>query len=152
VSNPFTEIIREIERLKADVSRIKVQPAPAWVYLSAPLTSTSWDGDSFSTTAKTLIDLSAVFAVPAGVRAVLVKAVIQDSAQATNRCYIVLSPNSAAGSGPSVECGGLANNANAFATGTLTVPCDANGDIYYQIGASGAGTMVIYLQIWGYEL
>ena len=30
------------------------------------------------------------------------------------------------------------------------VPCDANGDIYYQIAASGTGTMDVNIQIWGY--
>ena len=43
------------------------------VFLTTPLTSTAWDEDSYSTTAKTLIDLSEVFGVPAGVKAVMVK-------------------------------------------------------------------------------
>jgi len=30
------------------------------------------------------------------------------------------------------------------------VPCDANGDIYYQINASGSGTMDVWIEIWGY--
>ena len=53
-----------------------------WVYLQAPLTSTSWDGDSFSTTAKTLIDLSAVFGVPANVKAIYARVFVNDSASA----------------------------------------------------------------------
>ena len=31
-------------------------------------------------------------------------------------------------------------------------PCDANGDIYYQIVASGTNTMDCWLEIWGYWL
>ena len=34
----------------------------------------------------------------------------------------------------------------------MVVPCDANGDVYYQIVASGTGTMDVHLQIWGYWL
>jgi len=36
------------------------------------------------------------------------------------------------------------------ARGMMIIPCDANGDIYYQITASGAGTMDVFVQIWGY--
>jgi hypothetical protein len=32
------------------------------------------------------------------------------------------------------------------------VPCDANGDVYYQIVASGTDTLDAILQIWGYFL
>jgi hypothetical protein len=31
------------------------------------------------------------------------------------------------------------------------VPCNADGDIYYQCVASGAGTMDVWIEIWGYE-
>ena len=34
----------------------------------------------------------------------------------------------------------------------MVVPCDANGDVYYLIAASGANTAAISLQIWGYWL
>jgi hypothetical protein len=34
----------------------------------------------------------------------------------------------------------------------VEVPCDANGDIYYQVLASGAGTFDIYLEVWGWVL
>lgn len=116
-------------------------------FLTTPLTSTSWDGDSFSTTAKTLIDLSAVFGVPAGVKAVLVLVLLQDSAAETSDCRIFLGPSNTAGVGPSVSCLPINDRYNRA---MLIVPCDANGDIYYQIVASGTGTMDIFLQIWGY--
>lgn len=121
-----------------------------WVFLDAALTSTSWDGDARSTEAKTLIDLSAVFAVPAGVKAVLAKATIRDSGSAaTATCGVRFAPNSTAGSYPfAVFCGGLTND--SYATGTGIVPCNSDGDIYYQTTASGAGTLDVTLEIWGY--
>ena len=120
-----------------------------WTFLTAPLTSTSWDGDSFSTTAKTKIDLSVVFGVPAGVKAVLVNIALRDSGSAANECLISLSPSSVAG-GLTARCSGIAND--KFVNACLTVPCDTNGDIYYEISASGAGTMDVFLQIYGYWL
>lgn len=125
-----------------------VAAARRFVPLLAQLSSTSWDGDSHSTTAKTLIDLSSVFGAPAGVRAVLCKVSIRDSGSAASDVYIILSPNNSAGQGPGVACSGLTND--AWAIENLTVPCNANGDIYYQIAASGANTLDVVLEIWGY--
>lgn len=120
------------------------------ILLTAPLVSTSWDGDSFSTAAKTLIDLSAVFGVPAGVKAVYVYAAIRDSGSAAGDAYLALAPNDTSGSGMHIDCSGQAND--SFERNNFIVPCDANGDIYYQIVATGASTMDIYLQIWGYVI
>ena len=119
------------------------------VFLTTPKTSTSWDGDAYSTTAKTKIDLSDVFGVPAGVKAVLVNIALRDSGSAANECNISLSPSSSVG-GMTARCSGIAND--KFVNACLTVPCDTNGDIYYEITASGTGTMDVYLQIYGYWL
>ena len=126
------------------------------VFLTAPITSTAWDGDAYSTTAKTLIDLSAVFttptAVPAGVKAVLVQVQCRDSASsgtATN--HFSISPSSSADVNAIVtRCNGMPNDYWASEAGIC--PCDANGDIYYQCAASGTNTLDVYLQIWGYWL
>ena len=120
------------------------------VFLTSQLTSTAWDGDAFSTTSKTLIDLSTVFGAPAGIKAVLCNVAVKDSASAANDCFLCLSPNASAFSGPKVACSGLANSKYGY--GEVVVPCDANGDIYYQIAASGSGTATIFLEIWGYWL
>jgi hypothetical protein len=119
-----------------------------FVPLAAPLTSTSWDGDARSTTGKTKIDLSAVFGAPAGVKAVLCDVAIRDSGSAAGDCYLVLSPNATSGSGLLTDCSGQAND--SWERDSLIVPCDANGDIYFQNAASDASTMDVYLTIWGY--
>jgi hypothetical protein len=121
------------------------------VPLTTALTSTSWDGDARSTEAKTKIDLSAVFGAPAGIKAVLCHVSIRDSDSSSGpRCYIILSPNNTAGEGQYCEITRLTDDTWRHAT--LLVPCDAAGDIYYQIEASGAGTMDVELEIWGYCL
>ena len=123
---------------------------PLFRPLQAPLTSTDWDGDGYSTTAKTPIDLSAVFGAPAGMKAVYVKTIIRDSGSAANDPFLVLGPTNGAGVGPETRADRVPNDILKY--DTMIVPCDANGDIYYQIGASGAGTMDVWIQIWGYWL
>lgn len=121
------------------------------VFLTTPLTSTSWDGDSFSTTAKTKIDLSSVFGAPAGIKGIFVKLVARDSGSSAGYCQLGLSPNST-DSSMAIQCylQGVANDVYVSANGI--VPCNANGDIYYQIVASGAGTLDAFIEIWGYWL
>lgn len=118
-----------------------------FVPLDAPLTSTEWDGDPYSTTSKTLIDLSVKFGAPAGIRAVLMRTAIRDSGSAANECVLFLAPNNTSLSGLATDCTGLPND--TYKRDTMIVPC-TGGDIYYQIAASGTGTMDVSLQIWGY--
>ena len=121
------------------------------VFLTAPLTSTAWDGDARSTTAKTKIDLSSVFGAPAGIKGIFVRLVARDSGSSAGYCQLGLSPNSTAGS-MAIQCylQGVANDVYISANGV--VPCDTNGDIYYQITASGTGTLDAFIEIWGYWL
>ena len=100
---------------------------------------------------KTKIDLSVVFGVPAGVKAVLVRLAARDSASYANAgLYISLSPTDAAGGAAILRPAGIVND--VYTDGMFIVPCDANGDVYYQIAASGTGTMEVFLKIWGYWL
>ena len=121
-----------------------------FVPLTTPLTSTSWDGDSFSTTAKTIIDLSAVFGLPAGVKAVDVFVNMRDSASTTTYSYMYLGANDTANVGKVFSCDNGKND--GLVPASATIPCDANGDIFYQVVASGAGTMDITIQINGYYI
>lgn len=154
--NNEQRLIDEIGKLKREVERLKrVEQVDSSligrpVFLTTPLTSTAWDGDSFSTTDKTLIDLSAVFGVPAGVRAVLAKIAIRDSGSAATSCRFELSGVSSGTNYSLTAQASPINDRYAYFNGI--VPCDANGDIYYNIIASGSGTMDIYLEIWGYWL
>ena len=153
-------LILDIAELKKRVSVLETQACPRWVWTSSPgwiggkngdpLTSVSWDGDAYSTTAKTLIDLSVVFGTPANIKAVSARIACRDSASvATNNLCVLISPNATDGASPVIaRPSGLVNDYFAEAEGIC--PCDANGDIYYQIAASGASTMDIYMQIWGY--
>lgn len=120
-----------------------------FIPLTTPLKSTSWDGDAYSTKAKTLIDLSSVFSAPAGIKAVLIALTIRDSGSASSDRWFLLSPNDTNFQGLGVTA--LPVN-DRFSRYSMTVPCNVDGDIYYQLSASGAGTMDVYVEIWGYWL
>ena len=147
----FERLVAEIEDLKRKVEQLSTVEGGKFVPLTTPLTSTAWDGDSFSTTAKTKIDLSAVFGVPAGVKAISVFIMAKDSGSLSGNCLFALSPNNTAGSYP-VACKmlGLPNDTYVHESGT--VPCDVNGDVYYQCLATGTGTLDVIIEIWGYFL
>lgn len=120
---------------------------PQWHYLQSPLTSTSWDGDTFSTTTPTLIDLSAVFGVPAGVNAILARVEASDSATwGTNNLYMALGPSYTYFY--ALTCRTFGGNVKN--TVAQPVPCNKDGDVYYRILASGSGTMSVLFQILGY--
>jgi len=119
-----------------------------YVPLTTPLTSTSWDGDARSTTAKTLIDLSTVFGVPPQIKAVLASVTVRDSSSASADVWMLLSPNNTAGAGVPISPAGLQDN--ALGRSQVVVPCSSNGDVYYQIQASGALTFDAWIEIWGY--
>ena len=118
--------------------------------LTTPLTSTNWDGDPYSdVSTPTKIDLSAVFGVPAGVKAVMVFLTARDSGSESNNVLVQLSPNNTPNESPVVLwLEGVPNDKRRSTTQVL--PCDSNGDIYYQIEASGTNTTDVWLEIWGY--
>ena len=152
MSNFDEKTVDRIKRLEREVERLRVKESGKFIALTTPLTSTAWDGDAFSTTAKTKIDLSVVFGVPAGVKAVLVQLLSRDSGSAnSNVIFFGVGPNDVDASCPVMSVSrGLPNDVIDYAVAIC--PCDANGDIYYQIVASGSGTMDCWIRIWGYWL
>lgn len=144
------KVVDRIKRLEREVERLRVKEKQVFVPLTTPLTSTSWNGGSFSTTAKTKIDLSEVFGVPAGIKAVLVKVSLRDSGSAATSCLFQLSGVSSGTKYSLTAQASPINDRYMYFNGI--VPCDANGDVYYQIYASGSATMDVYLEIWGYWL
>ena len=142
--------IESLEERIRFLNRLENKGGLVFTPLTTPLTSTGWDGDYYSTTEKTKIDLSAVFGVPAGVKAVYVRlASLDTGSYASTTTKVRLSPNNISGSGSLFSSSaGRANGRYEEAAGI--VPCDENGDIYYQITASGTNTTGIILEIWGY--
>ena len=150
MSNFDETMLKRLTKLEREVERLRVKESGKFIALTTQLTSTSWDGDSFSTTAKTKIDLSEVFGVPAGVKAVLVKGALRDSGSAATSCLFQLSGVSSGTKYSLTAQASPINDRYAYFNGI--VPCDDNGDIYYNIIASGTGTMDVFLEIWGYWL
>jgi len=75
---------------------------------------------------------------------------VRDEASAANDCMLILGPTNAAGVGEAFRCSGLAND--QYSSTRSWVPCDAAGDIYFQVVASGASTLDVWIDVWGYML
>ena len=142
------ELAQRIKNFERRLARSeKLDRGWSFVPLTTPLTSTDFDGDSFSTTAKTKIDLSAKFGVPAGIKAINLGVSIRDSGSLNTDCFLIFSPNNTAGQGIGATC---PRSNNAIYRSGINIPCDANGDIYYQVQASGAGTLNAWITVYGY--
>ena len=142
----LTKLEREVERLK-----VKERPAGGPVFLTSPLTSTAWDGDAHSSESPTKLDMSSVFAgyPTTAVKAVLLRIASRDSA-AVGTTGLEFSVGPAAGFPRvhrTIPVGG-----DVIASSLAIVPCDAAGDIYYYIAASGTNTLDAWIEVWGYWL
>ena len=118
-------------------------------YLTTPLTSTDWDGDAKSDAGPTKLDMSAVFTgyPPTPVKAVLLRIAARDDASiGTAGLYFSVGPSATYYYALQANPPG----ADVLASNTGICPCDANGDIYYKINASGSGTCDCWLEVWGY--
>ena len=142
MSNFDEKTVDRIKRLEREVERLRVKESGKFIALTTPLTSTSWDRDDKSTSDRAIVDLSAVFGVPAGVKAVLMT--IQTQADAIND-YIRCGPNSTYNY--ALTCRTTVASQIAHASGI--VPCDANGDVYCYPSGTVEGVQV---WIWGYWL
>lgn len=118
----------------------RTEEIPHFVWLVTPLTSTSWDGDAKAAADDGIIDLSAVFGVPANAKAVLVRMTARDE---TAGVVISLSPTGT----PQYALVVRTVVANAYDDASGWVPCDANGDIYFYIADEVDN---LFLEIWGY--
>jgi len=111
------------------------------VPLAAPLTSTSWDGDPKTSANRGIIDLSAVFGAPAGVKAVSVWMLTTCDA-ATKQVHLCTTSDLATiqvTTRHHVVTLGYPNNG--------VVNCDANGDIYFYCDAAN---FTVELRVLGY--
>ena len=129
-----------------NVTRTKLLGA---TYLTTPLTSTDWDGDAKSFVWPTKLDMSAVFTgyPNMAVKAVLLRVAARDSASiGTPGLYFSVGPSATYYYALQANPPG----ADVLASNTGICPCDANGDIYYKINASGSGTCDCWLEVWGY--
>ena len=118
-------LLRRITELERTIGRLilpEIGPQP--VFLQVPLTSTAWDGDAKTTGNNGIIDLSAVFGVPAGVKAIIVLMKFNDE---TANVQVGLGPSSTHNDMVSGDT--IIANQEKHVTGTVT--CDANGDVYW---------------------
>jgi hypothetical protein len=141
------ELMARIRALEREVARLNAQERgfqPAG--LAAPLTSTSWDGDSFSTVSTaTELNMVSVFGCPSGIKAVKVRMYAKDSAtHPQTGLYFALGPSSTYWYCALVRPVGD----DVPIEQTTWINVDANGSLWYKVAASGTGTLDIVLQVW----
>jgi hypothetical protein len=148
--NVIDGILNSLKELSKRVSRLEVNPQPRWVFLQAPLTSGDWDWDAYANAGPLLIDLSAVFGVPAKVRAVVLQARAYDTvAGPTGVPYFTVGPTNTAYESVTTEPIG----SGIIYSNNGVCPCNADGDIYYRtISAGGAATLHCSIEIFGYYI
>lgn len=116
-----------------------------FVPLTTPLTSTSFDGDDRIDTQNGVVDLSSVFSAPAGIKAI--------ACTLSVKCGTI---NKQVALGPSETYYYAIHQhtqvANQLVEISGTVPCDANGDVYFYTDAVEGGAMTVYWRIWGYYI
>ena len=145
--NVIDGILNAINNLTKRISRLEVQGYGQFIPLTTELTSTSFDGDSFSNVGATVLDLSAVFGVPAGIKAALVQVIARDSAAwGTDGLYVAVGANATAEWPLTIRPAG----GDVWLEGLGIVPCTTTGDFSYMINASGANTMAVFIRICGY--
>lgn len=125
----------------ARISGGSTYPVALMRYLTTPLTSSAWNGDSKTSANNGTIDLSSVFSAPAGIKAILASVYL-----------------GVAESGDSMTMGPSASYTDALyvfgnadpteAHESAIVPCDANGDVYVAF----TGTVEVNWRIYGYAI
>ena len=103
-------------------------------------TSTDWDGDAKAFDSSGVIDLSAVFGLPAGISAVAAQMSIRDESVG-----VAATLSSAAGSNDGFDQ--WTQVANVYIQQAGIVTCDANGDIYF---TQSAEFDAVNIRITGY--
>ena len=147
-------LLAQIQALNQQAPLYKI---PDWVYPCDPgwpgtfateLTNASWEGGARSDEGFTEINMPSVFGIPSNCRAVLCRIIARDSVSLTTTGLYFSLSNYAGGGVLSVRPSGIAND--YYIENTGVVPCSENGNIYYSINASGAGTLDAYLRVCGF--
>jgi len=150
MSDILEQMQREINELRRQLEAFNSggYSTLEFVPLTTPLSVTGFNGDSFSDVAtSTQMDLSAIASTPAGIKAILMKINVNDSASfPTGGLYFGLGPSDTYWSACMVRPLG-----GDYVESVLSViPCDANGDLWYRVNASGVGTLDIATAVYGY--
>ena len=140
--------IGSIERRLSDMPVIETGWNP--VFLAEPLTSTDFDGDSFSdVVAHTKIEnTSWSSVVPSNALALSLLIQSRDSGSAGGNCYIAIYSTATATNPAMVHYLYGAPNDAIWASAAI-VPC-TDGDIWYKCEATGTNTLDIWLYVTGY--
>ena len=146
------ELVKKITDLERRLDNLALIER-GWVptFLDEPYTNASFDGDSFSDVVvlTKIENTSWSTTVPADAKALIITGAARDSgsAAATALYFRIYSTSTATNPALTIWPSGVTNDARVGADGI--VPC-TDGDIWYDVNASGASTMDVWLYVVGY--
>ena len=136
-------LMREITRLQNQIDALRtIQQGWQPVFLTTPLTSTSYDGNDTVAVGAVTIDTSAVFGAPAGIKAVSIFSRAK-WASATMSSYLLVRSV-----GATRYCDIMYARDTNHQTMSTIIPCDANGD--FDVVVANANALEVILEIHGY--
>lgn len=138
-----TKALDRIDSLEGHVDKLLTQ-APVFTILAAPLTSGSYDGNDTISASTVSIDTSAVFGVPAGARALLLR-VVATWAAAAAASQLSVRPKAASHATATIRA-----HTTSAQDMTVIVPCNSDGDI--DVIVANASATNVTIQVWGYWL
>ncbi len=156
----LANLVSGVNQLSGDTTVIISNAATAGTHSAVvdggPWKSTDWNGDTKSGANNGVVDLSAAFGLPAGIRGVFISFNVTTS-DADNDEHVVgffidadhIPGGSAWGGADGVfvqMVNGKFRSAHGF------VPCDPNGDIYFYTSAASGDNLNIWVVITGYLL
>ena len=141
----INEIAQKLTELEQRLAALEVTETEAWKIPTTPYTSTSYDGDDVVAVGNFTLDTSAVFGIPAGVRAVIVYLRgTWATAGATRYTALTAAGDATAAALIYAQVANIPTSIQAI------IPCNANGDIdVYVVGANMNDTII---RIVGYLL
>ena len=128
-------------------------PERGWAptFFDEPLTNTDFDGDSFSDVGSLtkIENTSWSTTIPTDAKALIITGAARDSGSAAAPAlyFRIYSTSTATNPALTIWPTGVLNDARVGADGI--VPC-TDGDIWYDVNASGASTMDVWLYVVGY--
>ena len=146
------DILKRLLDLERRLDNLNL-PEKGWAptFLTEPYTNASFNGDSFSDVGSLtkIENTSWSTTIPADAKALIIVGVARDSgsAAATGLYFRIFSTSTATNPALYIWPTGITNDARAGADGI--VPC-TDGDIWYDVNASGASTMDVWLYCLGY--
>jgi hypothetical protein len=140
-------LLDKIRQMERRLEALEVIGSPV-VLLKTPRTNDAWSGKAKSSNDNGILDLSALFNVPAGVSGVLLSLNVHNTASGSVQDNMLIRPTSATASANPINL--MLTSEGFQSNGMAWCPCDANGDVYFSTSVSPGDSNSVWLYVWGW--